>query len=65
MVLAGAVEKIQEPEVILEKARTMEQEGIKTYNEAVLACAANSDSASKQIFERLVNAANPNECNAR
>ena len=55
MVLAGAVEKIREPEVILEKARTMEQGGVKAYNEAVLACATNSDSASKQLFERLVN----------
>ena len=35
--------------------KRQEQQGVKTYNEAVLACAANSDSASKQIFERLVN----------
>ena len=55
MDLVGVVEKTREPEVILEKARMMEQEAVKTYNEAVLACAANSDSASKNIFERLVN----------
>ena len=55
MVAAGPVEKIQEAEAALLKAMAMEQDSAKTYNEAALACSANSDAASKQIFERLVN----------
>ena len=33
----------------------MEEDGIQTYNKGAPECAANADSASKQIFERLVN----------
>ena len=55
MTPAGPVEKIVEPEAILGKAMAMEEDGIQTYNKAALECAANADSASKQIFERLVN----------
>jgi bacterioferritin len=55
MEAAGPVEKIQDPEAALLKAMAMEQDSAKTYNEAALACSANSDAASKQIFERLVN----------
>lgn len=55
MAPAGPTEKIVEPHAALQKAMAMEQDGVKTYNEAALACSANSDSASKQIFERLVN----------
>jgi bacterioferritin len=55
MVPSGAVEKIVEPEAALQKAMDMEQDSVKAYNQAALACSANSDSASKQIFERLVN----------
>lgn len=55
MVPAGPVEKVQEPEAALQKAMEMEMDGAKTYNEAAVACSANSDAASKQIFERLVN----------
>ena len=51
---AGPVEKITEPGAILEKAMLMEQDGIQTYNKAALECAANADSASKQVFEELV-----------
>jgi bacterioferritin len=54
MVPAGPVEKITEPEAILDKAMAMEQEGIHTYNKAALECSANADSASKQLFEQLV-----------
>lgn len=54
MVAAGPVEKIQEPEKILVKAMEMEQEGITSYNQAALECAANADAASKKIFEQLV-----------
>jgi len=55
MVPAGPVAKILEPEAALQKAMEMELDGAKTYNEAALTCSGNSDSASKQIFERLVN----------
>ena len=54
MVAAGPVEKIVDPEAILVKAMAMEEDGIQFYNKATLECAANADSASKQIFEQLV-----------
>jgi len=54
MVPAAPVEKIVEPNAILKKAMAMEQEAAQMYNEAALACSANSDAASKQIFEHLV-----------
>lgn len=50
----GPVEKITEPEAILDKAMAMEQDGIQTYNQAAIECSANADSASKQLFEQLV-----------
>ncbi len=54
MVSAGPVEKIVDPEQILVKAMDMEQDSVKAYNQAALECAANADSASKQLFERMV-----------
>jgi len=54
MVPAGPVEKILEPEAILVKVMAMEEEGVRTYNNAALQCAANADAASKQLFEGLV-----------
>ena len=54
MVAAGAVEKIGEAEAMLVKAMAMEEGGVAAYNRAALECAANADSASKQLFERLV-----------
>jgi bacterioferritin len=54
MVPAGPVEKIVEPEAVLVKAMAMEEDGVQSYNRAALECAANADSASKQIFEQLV-----------
>jgi bacterioferritin len=54
MVPAAPVEKIAEPEAVLVKAMAMEEDGIRAYNEAALACGANADAASKQLFERLV-----------
>ena len=54
MVTAGPVEKTVEPEAVLIKAMAMEEDGVRTYNEAALACAANADAVSKQLFERLV-----------
>ena len=54
MVAAGPVEKILEPEAILVKVMAMEEDGVKTYNQAAQECAANADAATKQLFERLV-----------
>lgn len=54
MALAAPVEKITEPQAILAKAMAMEEDGVQTYNQAALACSADADAASKQLFERLV-----------
>jgi bacterioferritin len=54
MVAAGPVEKIVEPEAILVKAMAMEEDGVRDYNQAAIACGADADAASKQLFERLV-----------
>jgi bacterioferritin len=54
MVAAGPVEKIVEPEAILVKAMAMEEGGVRDYNQAAIACGADADAASKQLFERLV-----------
>jgi len=54
MIPAAPVEKIVDPEAMLAKGMAMEEESAKFYNQAALACAAESDSASKQIFEQLV-----------
>jgi bacterioferritin len=54
MVSAGPVEKIVDPEAILVKGMAMEEDGVQSYNQAALECAANADSVSKQVFEGLV-----------
>ena len=54
MVAAGPVKTITEPEAMLECAMQMEQESADTYNRAAIECAANADSASKQLFELVV-----------
>lgn len=54
MAAAGAVESIKDPVAMLEKAAAMEEQSAKDYNKAAQECAANADSASKQIFEELV-----------
>lgn len=54
MKLAGPVEQITEPEKMLQKASSMEEQSAADYNRAALTCSENADSASKQIFERLV-----------
>jgi bacterioferritin len=54
MVPAAAVEKVVDPEAVLVKAMVMEADGTRTYNEAALACAANADAVTKQLFEQLV-----------
>jgi bacterioferritin len=54
MVPAGPVEKITDAQQILSKAASMEQAGVTSYNQAALECSQNADSASKQLFEQLV-----------
>lgn len=54
MKTAGGVERITDPEQMLAKAAAMEDGSAKSYNAAALACAANADAVSKQIFETLV-----------
>ena len=51
MLPAGPVERILEPEAMLNKAMTMEEDGIQTYNKAALECGDDADSGSKQLFE--------------
>jgi bacterioferritin len=55
MVAAAPVQKITDPEKILAKAAEMEQAGVASYNQAAIKCGQNADSASKQLFEALVN----------
>lgn len=54
MVSAAKVEKITDPEKMLVKATKMEEQSAADYNKSAIECAANADSASKQIFEGLV-----------
>jgi bacterioferritin len=54
MKASAEVERIAEPEQMLAKAAQMEEESAAFYNEAARQCGANADSASRQIFERLV-----------
>jgi len=54
MVTAAAVDKITDPQKMLLKAAQMEESSAADYNGWALECSANADSASKQIFERLV-----------
>ena len=54
LVPSAEVEKIQDAEKMLIKAAEMEQHSAADYNKAALACSANADSATKQIFESLV-----------
>ena len=51
---AAGVERITEPEKMLAKAALMEEESARAYNAAAVECGGNADSASKQIFEQLV-----------
>lgn len=54
--LANAeVAKITEPEAIVGKAAEMEQAAINLYNGFAVECGQNADSATKQLFEFLVN----------
>jgi len=54
MKTSGEVERITDPEQMLVTATRMEEGSAAAYNAAALACAANADSVSKQMFEQLV-----------
>ena len=54
MVSGAEVEKITDPEKMLVKAAKMEEQSAADYNKSAVECAANADSASKLIFEKLV-----------
>jgi bacterioferritin len=54
MAAEGPVERITEPEAMLDKAMAMEEGSAYDYNEAAMQCGAHADSASKQLFEQLV-----------
>lgn len=55
MEVAGEIEEIQDVEKMLKTAARMEEESASDYNKWANECSANNDSASKQIFEQLVN----------
>jgi len=55
MKIHGEVLKIQEPKEMVKRAAEMEDESAKEYNIWANECAANADSATKKIFEDLVN----------
>ena len=50
------IEKIHEPEKMLEHGKQLEQGSIDMYNDFAVECGINSDSASKKLFEDLVTA---------
>jgi bacterioferritin len=54
MVPAGEVQKVTEPLAMLELAQKMETDAIRLYNLSAMECAANADSATKRLFEDLV-----------
>lgn len=54
MVPSGPVQKIHDVKKMLELAAAMEDGSVRDYNEWANECAKNSDSASKKIFEQLV-----------
>jgi bacterioferritin len=51
---AQDVKKVHDIRGMLEMAMEMEQEAVRTYNQAANECSANSDAASRMIFEHLV-----------
>jgi bacterioferritin len=55
MKILGEVKKIQDPKEMVKCAAGMEDESAKEYNTWANECATNADSATKKIFEDLVN----------
>jgi len=54
MVASGPVEKVDDPQEILKLAAALEQGAVDLYNKFAIESSANSDSATKQLFETLV-----------
>ncbi len=54
MKVSGPVERITEPEKILQRAAQMELEAANTYNKFAIKSSENEDAASKQLFEESV-----------
>ena len=54
MAVAGPVEKITDPVEMLKKAMAMEAGSQEDYNTSAIACGANADAVTKQLFESLV-----------
>jgi bacterioferritin len=54
MVVSGPVQKIGDPAAMLVRAAAMEESSVKDYNAFALECSAQSDAASKQLFEALI-----------
>jgi len=55
MIASAKVQKVTDAVEMLAKAAEMERQSAEDYNAAAVRCAANSDAASKQLFESLVN----------
>lgn len=51
---SGMVEKITDPQKILQRAAELELDAANTYNKFAVASSENEDSASKQLFEESV-----------
>jgi bacterioferritin len=56
MVVGREVETIHDPQEMLKKAQSLEQESIEMYNRFANESAQNSDSGTKKVFEDLVTA---------
>jgi len=54
MAPAGPTEAITEPRAILKKALAMETASQDYYNKAAMACGANADAGTKQVFESMI-----------
>lgn len=54
MEVAGPVETLTDPVAMLKKAMAMEEGSQLDYNKAAIACGANADAVTKQLFEALV-----------
>jgi len=54
MVVGEEIQKIHNPKEMLDRAKQMEQHSARSYNGWALECSQNADSASKRLFEDLV-----------
>ena len=54
MVPAGSVDKVTDPQAMLDLACKAESDAIEVYNKAANECSQNADAMTKQIFESLV-----------